>query len=157
MFCIALGSLRSGSRAADRTVYAAALGWLLARTVVLLLRPLPIDHHDWERAETERVLRTVREAASSAPPGATVRIENQLFLRSQFILHFMPGRLPGWAGIFVAFSPDDTVEGRRVRFVVSDDVGPHPAAWGGVSRHSSIVARGPTRPGRILDKHPPRV
>ena len=33
----------------------------------------------------------------------------------------MPGRLPGWAGIFVAFSPDDTIEGRPVRFVGSDD------------------------------------
>ena len=102
-------------------VHAATVVWVLARPLVLLLRPLPIDHHDWERAETERVLRTVREAATSAPPGATVRIENQLFLPSQFILHFMPGRLPGWAGIFVAFSPDDTVEGRPVRFVVSDD------------------------------------
>jgi hypothetical protein len=54
MLCIALASLRSASRAAGRTVYAAAVVWVLARTVVLLLRPLPIDHHDWERAETER-------------------------------------------------------------------------------------------------------
>ena len=102
-------------------VHAAAVVWVLARTLVLLLRPLPIDHHEWERAETERVMRTVREAPTSAPAGTSVRIENQIFLPSQFILHFMPGRLPGWAGIFVAFSPDDTVEGRPVRFVVSDD------------------------------------
>jgi hypothetical protein len=33
----------------------------------------------------------------------------------------MPGRLPGWAGIFVAFSPDDAIEERPIRFVVSDD------------------------------------
>src|SRR5262249_57976461 len=50
MLCIALASLRSGSRAAARTVYAAAVVWVLARTVVLLLRPLPIHHPDWAPA-----------------------------------------------------------------------------------------------------------
>jgi len=33
----------------------------------------------------------------------------------------MPGSLPGWAGIFVVFSPDDAVEGRPIRFLVPDD------------------------------------
>ena len=33
----------------------------------------------------------------------------------------MPGRLPGWAGIFVVFSPDDAVDGCPIRLVVSDD------------------------------------
>ena len=36
-------------------------------------------------------------------------------------LIFMPGRLPGWAGIVVVFSPDDAVEGRPIRFLVPDD------------------------------------
>jgi hypothetical protein len=30
-----------------------------------------------------------------------------------------PDAFPGWAAAFVIFFPDDTVEGRRVHFVVS--------------------------------------
>src|SRR5262249_50843804 len=139
MLAIALASLRSGSRIAGRAVYAAAALWPLARAVVLIARPLRIDHHDWERAETERVMATVREAAAASPPGATVRIENQLFLPAQFILHFLPGRLPGWAGVFVAFAPENTVDGRPVRFVVSPDDWRRTQARGG--RIAALVAR----------------
>ena len=121
LLSIALASLATRSQPARRAVYATAALWALARTVVLVARPVHIDHHDWERAETERVVGTVRKAVAASPPGAVVRIENQTFLPAQFILHFLPGRLPGWAGIFVTVFPDNTVDGRPVRFVVSAD------------------------------------
>src|SRR5262249_34717052 len=88
---------------------------------VLLLARAIRGHHDWERAETARGVGTVRQAVAASPPGAVVRIENQIFLPAQFIPHFLPGRLPGWAGIFVTEFPDDTVDGRPLRFVVSAD------------------------------------
>ena len=136
-------------------MYAAAVVWVLARTGVLLLRPLPIDHHEWERAETERVMRTVREAPTSAPAGTSVRIENQIFLPSQFILHFMPGRLPGWAGIFVVFSPDDAVDGCPIRLVVSDDDWQRAQQRGGRIARWSRAARRPTVPVESLTSTQP--
>jgi hypothetical protein len=85
--------------------------WTVARLVVLVARPVAIDNHDAERAETAAILRSIRDEALAHPPGAQVVIENRPF--AGFVLRNL---FPGWAGVFVVFSRDDTVEGRPIRF-----------------------------------------
>src|SRR5262249_38489579 len=83
----------------------------------LLLRPFPIDHWDAQRAETMAMLAPIRQQVASTPPGQVATIENQLFGLS----HGFPAMFPGWVGMFVVFFPDNTVDGRPVRFLVSED------------------------------------
>ncbi len=96
---------------------AAAAGWLLT--------PAHIDNHRWDREETMHTLADIRAAVAQAPVGSTVAIPNRQFNPVWLISAFLaPGRIPGWAAVFVIFFPTDMVEGRRVRFVAQgpDDV-----------------------------------
>jgi hypothetical protein len=115
LLCTGLSALRARSRIAGRTVYAVAALWTVARITLVVARPYPIDHHDTARVDTERVLRSVHDAVAATPPGGTAVIENQ-----RFAPFSLPGTLPGWAGVFVVFFPDNTVDGRPVRFVVGE-------------------------------------
>ncbi len=112
---VALGALRARSRSAQRVVYGAGALWMAARLLVLATRPVPIDLHDAERMETEAVLRSIRAAVAATPPGATVVIENKGFPAAG-----LPGRFPGWAGVFVIHFPENAVDGRPVRFVAGE-------------------------------------
>ena len=47
--------------------------------------------------------------------------------------------MPGWAAMFVVFFPDNTVDGRSVRFLVSEDDWQRAQARGG--RVAALVAR----------------
>ena len=75
---------------------------------------------DWsmQRRETAAVLGAIRQAALAQPPGSDVRIRNQPFAPVGMLV--TPDEFPGWAAAFVIFFPDDTVEGRRVRFTTSN-------------------------------------
>jgi len=115
LLCIGLSALHARSRVAAKTVYAVAALWTVARVTLVLARPYPIDHHDAARVEAERVLRSVHEAVAATPPGGTAVIENRPF--APFSL---PRTLPGWAGVFVVFFPDNTVDGHPVRFAVDE-------------------------------------
>jgi len=75
---------------------------------------------DWatERQQTAEFLATIRRTARARPPGADVYIRNRLFTPAGPLLP--PRVFPGWAAAFIVFFPDDTVEGRRIRFTTSD-------------------------------------
>jgi hypothetical protein len=115
LLCLALAALRARGRAADALVTGGAAVWLVARLVVLVVRPHAINHHEAERADTTRVVQAVQQAVAAAPPGGTVTIQNR---------PFGPARLghlfPGWAAVFVITFPSNTVDGRPVRFVGGD-------------------------------------
>ena len=76
--------------------------------------------NDWatERQQTSEFLGAIRRAALARPPGADVYIRNRMFTPAGPLLP--PRVFPGWAAAFVIFFPDDTVEGRRVRFTTSN-------------------------------------
>jgi len=118
---LALGALHATGRLAAYAVYGAAGLWLAGRLVMLVSRPLTIDHHDFARNETEAVVRSIRAAIDAAPPTDTVRIENRPFKPTALIVTMSPGVFPGWAGVFAIFFPGNVVDGRPVRFVVSHD------------------------------------
>jgi hypothetical protein len=111
-----LGAIARKGRAAARVVCAATALWMAARGVAILARPVAISHWDGERAETAAMLAGIRDRIARTPPGTVVHIENQPFGLSRAL----PTVFPGWAAMFVVFFPDNTVDGRPVRFVVSD-------------------------------------
>jgi len=79
-----------------------------------------IDLHASARSETAEVLENFRQTIASAAPGQEVRIRNRPF-RSIGLLLLNPGMgFPGSAGIYTIFFPANVVDGRPVRFVVSD-------------------------------------
>jgi hypothetical protein len=138
----ALATLRTRSRLATRVVYGTGWLWLAARLLVLVVRPLPIAHHDYERAATEAVVRSIAAAVAATPAGATVRIANRPFPPTSVVLSMAPGSFPGWAALFTIFFPENTVDGRPVRFVVSDEEWQRARERGG--RMADLVVRGST-------------
>jgi hypothetical protein len=117
LVCTALAQVAALGATANRVVLATTAAWMLVRIAVLVVRPFPIDHWDSERAETRAMLRSVREQIARTPPGQVALIENQPFDLSRAFANVYPG----WAGMFVVFFPDNTVDGRPVRFLVSED------------------------------------
>jgi hypothetical protein len=67
--------------------------------------------------------------------GSVVHIENLPFGPSRAL----PALLPGWVGVFVVFFQDNTVDGRPVRFRVSDQDWQRAQARGG--RVATLVER----------------
>jgi hypothetical protein len=114
--CAVLARLRARSARAGRLVLYVVALWMAARGFVLVTRPLPIDHHAADRTATEAALGTVRAAVAATPPGGTARIENRPFPP---MLPFPGVVFPGLAGVFVVYFPENAVDGRPVRFVVS--------------------------------------
>jgi len=83
-----------------------------------LLSGFHIDQHPATREYVTRTFKEMHDAVSASPAGTTVSIENdetQLVL-GPMLRTFLPGR----AGLFLFLSPDDTLDGRHVRFVERD-------------------------------------
>lgn len=80
----------------------------------------PIDHHANARRETTQVMATVQQTIAAAAPQQDVYIPNRPFQSVGPIFVTRQDLFPGWAGIFVIFSPDNVVDGKRVRFVTAD-------------------------------------
>lgn len=133
--CTALAQVAALGATANRVVLATTAAWMVVRIAVLLVRPFPIDHWDSERAETMAMLSSVRRQIASTPPGQVVMIENQPFGLSRGFASVFPG----WAGMFVVFFPDNTVDGHPVRFLVSEDDWQRAQARDG--RIAALVAR----------------
>lgn len=130
----ALGAIQARSVEA-RGVARGALGaWSALRLLLLALHPVPIDLHADARAKTATALAAMRRAIAATPPGTVARIDNQPFGALT-----LPQLFPGWAGLFVIHFPDDVVDGRPVRFVVSEEDWVRIQARGG--RIASLVER----------------
>ncbi len=135
LVCTALAQVAGRGPTASALVRGSIGIWIVARIAALVLRPFPIDHWDAQRAETMAMLDDIREHVASTAPGEVATIENQPFGLS----HGFPSMFPGWAGMFVVFFPDSTVDGRPVRFVVSEDDWERAQARGG--RIAALVIR----------------
>src|SRR5262249_15495998 len=135
LVCTALAQVAARGPTASALVLGTTGLWLVARIATLVLRPFPIDHWDAQRAETMAMLAAIRQEIARTPPGQVATIENQPFGLS----HGLPAMFPGWAGMFVVFVPDSTVDGRPVRFLVSEDDFQRAQARGG--RIAALVAR----------------
>jgi hypothetical protein len=127
-----------GSPLARRAVATAATVAVALRLALLLAFPVPIDHWDEQRAEATTMIDTIHREVAKAPPGAVVTIPNRPFGPSRFL----PGLMPGWAGMFVVFFPDDVVDGRPVRFLASSDADWRVAQERG-GRIAELVVRAP--------------
>lgn len=135
LVCTALAQVAARGPTASALVLGTTGLWLVARIATLVLRPFPIDHWDAQRAETMAMLEGIRKHVASTAPGEAATIENQPFGLS----HGFPSMFPGWAGMFVVFFPDNTVDGRPIRFVVSEDDWQRAQARGG--RIAALVTR----------------
>jgi hypothetical protein len=77
-----------------------------------------IDQHPATRDYVTRTVREIADAVAAAPPGTTVYIENGD--TQPVIGPNLKMLVPGRAGLFVLLSPDDLLDGRRVRFMERD-------------------------------------
>jgi hypothetical protein len=135
LVCMALVEIGRRGGVASRIVSGAAVLWMVVRVVVLVASPFPIEVGDQQRADVAEVLRTIEAQAARTPAGDVVLIQNRPFEGSVFV----PAFLPGWAGVFVIFSPEDSVDGRPVRFAVDESDWQRTQARGG--RIAELVVR----------------
>jgi len=133
--CAALAEIGRRGGVASRVVSGAAVLWMIVRVVVLAAAPFPIELGDQQRADVAEVLRTIEAQAERTPAGDIVLVQNRPFEASVYA----PTYLPGWAGVFVVFSPENSVDGRPVRFAVDEDDWQRANARGG--RIAELVVR----------------
>jgi hypothetical protein len=79
-----------------------------------------VDTHDYARREVTTLLERVREAAAAAPPGETVFLPNTRIASVGPVFVQTPIIFPRAAGAFIAFVPDDEIDGRPIRFIEPD-------------------------------------
>ena len=118
MLCILLNrlSFQSGISSAAKNVL--FLVWLGVTLFGYIHAGPTIDHRDKVRLETEHAVATMQSAIHQRPRGETVYISNRPFRSLASVAP--PHVFPGWAALFMAFYPDNTVDGRRVYFISND-------------------------------------
>lgn len=115
--------------------------WWAAGMARLWVAPVPIDLHEAMGASVERGVHEIRARIAAAPPGSMVVLPPHRF---NFNAAFFPvPALPGWIALFTIYFPDDTVDGRRVVFTVSD---PELLAATAHGRRTATLVQ-PDRPG----------
>lgn len=139
LLCCAVAQVVGASRHAAAIRY----GLLLTITILVMLlyfrSPSFIDPHSAARTETMDVVEQIRSAIAQAPPGSEVQIINRPFLSVGVMLRDFRSGFPGWAGIFALFFPENVVDGKRVRFVISDPAAITTIATGKRSRDLFVV------------------
>jgi hypothetical protein len=110
ILCLVLAQL--GGRIDPRLGFVALVTWYIIAGVGYARSGFVIDVHDTERQQTRQVLASIRAAIDAQPPGTTVRIKNAPFPPIP-----LQTFVPGWAGAFTIFYPDNVVDGRRLEFV----------------------------------------
>ncbi len=135
LVCTALAGLMSRVAGAARAVAILAGVWLFARVAAAFVWPVPINLALNAKEETAAMLAAIRQQAAATPAGETVVVRNRPF----GLTRLFPQKMPGWAGAFVVFFPDNTVDGRPVRFLVSEDDWQRAQARGG--RIAALVER----------------
>jgi hypothetical protein len=111
---VALSDL-SGRGSGRRVLDAACVGGIATVAWLLGTRPYPVDHHDFDRAETAATLARIDQAAqrTDEPP----LVPNKLFGPAGALEAFEPeGRFPGIAAVYVAFRSSRDDRG-AIRFV----------------------------------------
>jgi hypothetical protein len=116
MTCILLGALARGRGMRPRRADALLAGWAAVSLLGWARYAHAIDHHPRDRWEAMGVTGAIRSWVGKAPPGGPAYIGNVPFQSVDFA-GANPGVFPGWAAIFVAFFPDDVVDGKLVYFV----------------------------------------
>jgi hypothetical protein len=137
VLCLVLA--RAGAwRPAHRVGPVLLWSWVVATLGLRALSADFIDRHAEARTETQHVIDSIRADVAAAPPGTTVRIPYHKFLATGPMIAKAPVAFPGWAAIFAITFPDNTVDGRQVRFLASPEVcrgnrrwAPHRRAHGG--------------------------
>ncbi|HSP95691.1 MAG TPA: hypothetical protein VL049_00420 [Candidatus Dormibacteraeota bacterium] len=129
LLTVALALALGGVRVPARLANVATTAILAFTALALWLVPRPIDHYDEERATVARIFELVA-ARAAAPVNGTAYIHN----RALYPLGYVVDRhyFPGWAGVLIALSPNDTADGVPVRFVEAD---------------AAVVAEARARPG----------
>jgi len=135
LVCAALAEIGRRAAIVSRIVSVAVVLWMVVRLVVLTASPFPIELGDQQRAEVAELFRTIEAQAERTPAGDVVLIQNRPFDASVYA----PAFLPGWAGLFVVFSSENSVDGRPVRFAVDEDDWQRAHARGG--RIAELVVR----------------
>jgi hypothetical protein len=139
---VGLRTVRARAGAWGHFATGIVLLWLAGRTVAMATHPLAIDHHDAERTETAAILDSIRHAAFAEPPGSIVTIPNRRF--KGYVLRNLH---PGWAGVFVVFSPGH-VAGRHIRFVGTED------DWALAQARGGLIAEVVERPSAATRPEP---
>jgi len=140
LLATALAALAMRARTLRRPIHAVSALWAAAAVVLLVTRPLAIQHWPEARADSEAFVKLVHDTVTATPPGQVALIENRPFGPKRAF----PDALIGSVGAFVIFFPEDTVEGRPVRFAVDEHQWELAQSRGG--RVAGLVMRSGTPP-----------
>jgi hypothetical protein len=142
LLCLALAELGRRLAVAAHVRDAVLAAVLLAVGVRALATARAIDAHGDARQATARVVDGIRALVAAQAPGEAVYVPNQAFPPVRFFERADLRGFPGWAAVFVVFFPDNAVDGRRVYFVVPEELA-RAAPTSGLRRVDTLlVARG---------------
>jgi hypothetical protein len=103
-----------GSPAWRRTI---VLAWVLLLAIGVARRGWPAHPQDQaKRREVEDVRTAIEAAVRATPRGTSVYLQNRPYWGGGLLVG-LPQYFPGWAGVFCMLHPENTVDGRAVRFV----------------------------------------
>jgi hypothetical protein len=142
-----LSQLQAWRRLPGAAANALVAAWIGALVIGFAVDGRRIDQHDSERRITNQAVAQIKAQIDAAPAGADVYLVNRPFTGVGPFLIANPKVYPGLAALFVVFFPDNTVDGRRVFFVVPDDT-VRAAAARGRRTADLMVAAAASPPGR---------
>jgi hypothetical protein len=119
--CLVLSQLQAWRPLGRSTANAIVAAWIAATAIGFFAAGRRIDNHDTERRLASEAVARIQSQIDAAAPGQDVFIENRPFTGVGPFLIKNPKVYPGLAALFVVFFPDNTVDGRRIFFVVPDD------------------------------------
>jgi hypothetical protein len=118
VLCAALKALADGWRVRSGLRSEALLTCLTLLAVAWTTSPHRIDHHEKDARIVTNALAVLRSQIAQCEGCQSVDVENR-YLRGLLPVH-PPALFPGWAALFVIFHPDNSVDGKKVRFREKD-------------------------------------
>ncbi len=117
--CVMLAYLGSRVRLQPMIKNGLLAAWIVVALAAHFAFARPIDHHAAARRETNAVLEAVAHAIDAGTTQG-IYIPNRPFQSLGPIFVQRQDIFPGWAGVFVIFYPQNTVDGKPVYFVTPD-------------------------------------
>jgi hypothetical protein len=146
LLCLLLHGMQTRLALGRTPVTSLLLLWLAWSTGSYARNAPRIEHHATARLATGLVRAEIARVVDRAPAGDPVYVANRPFAPTASTIS--PIDFPGWGALFVAFSPDDTVDGRPLRFVIADPAVAQAAQHG---RRSATLF---TTPDQVPAGHP---
>jgi hypothetical protein len=116
LLCVILATLATGTYVRPAIKNLLLLSSLVVIGTGFAFKRPAVDHHAEARGSTEFALRWMKARIDGSPPHQVVYFHNRGFEATP-PYWIPPAQFPGWAAVYVIFHPENSVDGKPVRFI----------------------------------------